>query len=193
MARGEATKVRCKRLTEIALQKAAVQISVTETDSMAMKTCTDGSQENGASRYYKVLKMDIFMYILIVFGGWNSIGFIPRFCLIKTLYSVGNWIIEDEEAIGNVQMDTNCKKAMHFITLIKQYQELALIACDAGEFLGRRSEITWEHGEGELREWSESKGDVLYQLGNYCENRVLNLKRLLKELIQTQTNLSHCL
>ena len=44
-------------------------------------------------------------------------------------------------------MDANSKKAMHFINSINQYQELALRAHDAGEFLGRRAEITWEHGE----------------------------------------------
>ena len=82
-------------------------------------------------------------------------------------------------------MDANSKKAMRFINLIKQYQELALIACDAGEFLARRAKITWEHGEGALSQWSERKGDVLYQLAAYYEKRVLNLKRLLKELIET--------
>ena len=69
-------------------------------------------------------------------------GFIPEFCLINTLCSLGNCIIDDEEAIGNVQMDANSKKAMHFISLIKQYQELALTAHEAGEFLGRRAEIS---------------------------------------------------
>ena len=43
----------------------------------------------------------------------------------------------------------------------------------------------WEHGQGELSEWSERKGDNLYQLGNYYKKRVLNLKRLFKELIET--------
>ena len=81
-------------------------------------------------------------------------------------------------------MDANSKKTMRFINLIKQYQELALTACDAGEFLARRAKTTWEHGEGELSEWSESKGDVLYQLADYYEKRVLNLKRLLKDLIE---------
>ena len=50
-------------------------------------------------------------------------GFIPEFCLVRTLCSVDNSIIDDEEAITNVQMDANSKKAMHFISLIKQYQE----------------------------------------------------------------------
>ena len=82
-------------------------------------------------------------------------------------------------------MDTNPQKAMHFISLIKQCQELTLSACDAGEFLRSRAEITWEHGQEDLSEWSEWKEAVLYQLGNYYEKRVLNLKRLLKELIET--------
>ena len=69
----------------------------------------------------------------------------------------------------NVHMDANSKKAMHFISLTKQYQELALTARDAGEFLGRRAEITWEHGEGNLIERSERKGDALYQLADYYE------------------------
>ena len=43
----------------------------------------------------------------------------------------------------------------------------------------------WERVEGDLSEWSERKGDVLYQLANYYEKRILNLKRLLKELIET--------
>ena len=42
-----------------------------------------------------------------------------------------------------------------------------------------------EHGQEDLNEWSEGKGDDLYPLGNDYEKRVLNLKRLLKELIET--------
>ena len=38
-------------------------------------------------------------------------------------------------------MDTNSKKAMHFISLIRQYQELVVTARDADEFMGRREEI----------------------------------------------------
>ena len=56
-----------------------------------------------------------------------------------------------------MQMDANSKKAMHFISLIKQYQELAVTARHANEFLGRRAEIIWGHGEGYLSERSESK------------------------------------
>ena len=82
-------------------------------------------------------------------------GFIPRFRLIKKLYSVGNWRLDDEEEIGNVQMHANSKQAMQFIHLIKQYQELTIIERDAGELQGSRAEITWEHDEGELSEWSE--------------------------------------
>ena len=74
---------------------------------------------------------------------------------------------------------------MHFIGFIKQYQELAVTARDASEFRGRRAKITWEHGDGDLIELSERKWDVLYQLSDYYEKRVLNLKRLLKELIET--------
>ena len=43
----------------------------------------------------------------------------------------------------------------------------------------------WEHDQEDLSEWSERKGDALYQLANYYEKRVLNLKRLLKEMIET--------
>ena len=41
--------------------------------------------------------------------------------------------IDAGEAIGNMQMDANSRKAMHFISLIKQYEELALTARDASE------------------------------------------------------------
>ena len=84
-----------------------------------------------------------------------------------------------------MELDAKSKKAMHLIGLIKQCQELAFTKREATEFLRRRAEITWEHDQGNLSEWSERKGDVLYQLGNYYEKRVLNLKRLLKELIET--------
>ena len=46
-----------------------------------------------------------------------------------------------------------------------------------------------EHGQEDLNEWSEGKGDDLYPLGNDYEKRVLNLKRLLKELIETSDQL----
>ena len=82
-------------------------------------------------------------------------------------------------------MDTNSKKAMHFISLIKQYQELVVTAHDTDQFLGRRAEIIWGHGEGDLSEQSERKWGDLHQLADYYEKRVLNLKRLLKELIET--------
>ena len=69
-------------------------------------------------------------------------GFISDFYLINTLCSLGNFIIDDEEAIGNVQMVANSKKAMHFSSLIKQYQKLALIVHEASKFLGRTAEIS---------------------------------------------------
>ena len=47
----------------------------------------------------------------------ESKGFIPEFCLIKTLCLVGNWGVDYEEAIGNMQMEANSQKAMHFISL----------------------------------------------------------------------------
>ena len=50
------------------------------------------------------------MDILTVFGYWNPMGFIPKFCLTKELCSVGIWRIEDEEAIGYVEMDAKSKK-----------------------------------------------------------------------------------
>ena len=59
-------------------------------------------------------------------------------------------------------MDANSKKAMHIISLIKQYQELAVTARDANEFLGRRAEIIFGHGEEDLSERSERKWGVLY-------------------------------
>ena len=125
------------------------------------------------------------MRILIVFGYWNPMGFIPEFCLIKSLYSLGNWGIKYEEANGYVEMSAKSKKAMHFIKLIKQYKELALIARDVGKFLGRRAVTMWENGEEDLSERSEQRGDRLYQLVNFYERGVIKLKRLLIELIET--------
>ena len=69
-------------------------------------------------------------------------GLIPKFCLIKTLCLEANWRIDDEVAIGNVQIVANSKKVMHFINLIKQYQELTLRVHDASKFLGGRANIT---------------------------------------------------
>ena len=125
------------------------------------------------------------MRILAVFGYWNPMGFIPEFCLIKSLCSLGNWRIKYEEAKGYVELDSKSKKAMQFIKLIKQYKELAPTARDAGRFLARRVVTTWENGEEDLSEWSERKGEDFYQLANYYEKRVLKLKRLLVELIET--------
>ena len=125
------------------------------------------------------------MRILAVFGYWNPMGFIPEFCLIKSLCSLGNWGIKYEEANGYVEMSAKSKKAMHFIKLIKQYKELALKARDAGKFLGRRAVTMWENGEEDLSERSEQRGDRLYQLVNFYERGVIKLKRLLIELIET--------
>ena len=92
------------------------------------------------------------MQILTNFGYWNRMGFIPEFCLMKTLCSVGNWGTEDREAIGYVELDAKSKKAMHLMKLIKQCKELVSIARDAGKFLGRRAATTWEHGQEDLSE-----------------------------------------
>ena len=125
------------------------------------------------------------MRILAVFGYWNPMGFIPEFCLIKSLCSLGNWGIKYEEANGYVEMSAKSMKAMHFIKLIKQYKELAFTARDAGKFLGRRTVTMWENGEEDLSERSEQRGDRLYQLVNFYERGVIKLKRLLIELIET--------
>ena len=125
------------------------------------------------------------MHILTVFGYWNPMGFIPEFCLIKELCSVGIWRVKDEEAIGYVEMEAKSQKAMHFIELIKQYKELALTARDAGKFLGRRAVTMWKNGEEDLSEWSERRGDGLYQLVDFYERGVIKLRRLLVELIET--------
>ena len=84
-----------------------------------------------------------------------------------------------------MEVDANYTKAVHCISLIKQCQELVLTMRDASEFLTRRGEITWEHGQEELSEWSERRGGDLYQLPNFYEKGVIKLKRLLKELIET--------
>ena len=68
-------------------------------------------------------------------------------------------------------MDANPKKAMHSINLIKQYQELALTARDVGELLGRRTEITWAHGEGRAERVERA------QRGCFCINWLITMKR----------------
>ena len=84
-----------------------------------------------------------------------------------------------------MEMNAKQKKTMHFIKLIKQYKELALTARDARKFLGRRAVTMWENGEEDLSEWSERRGDGLYQLVDFYERGVIKLKRLLVELIET--------
>ena len=44
-------------------------------------------------------------------------GFIPEFCLIKSLCSLGYWGIKYEEVNGYVELDANSQKAMHFTSL----------------------------------------------------------------------------
>ena len=74
---------------------------------------------------------------------------------------------------------------MHFVKFIKQYKELALTARDVGKFLGRRAMTIWENGEEDLSEWSERRGDALYQLVDSYERGVIKWKRLLAELTET--------
>ena len=125
------------------------------------------------------------MRILAVFRYWNTMGFIPEFCLIKTLCSVDNWGMKDEEANGYVKLDGKSKKVMHLINLIKQCKELASTARGAEKFLGRRTVTTWELGKEELSEWSGGKGEDLHQLAKFYQNGVVKFKRLLLELIET--------
>ena len=135
----------------------------------------------GTIRYYL---RNVYAY----FGSFwvlESNGIHPLILSNKNLCSVGNWRMGDVEAKGYVELDSRSKKAMQFIKLIKQYKELAPTARDAGRFLAKRAVTTWENGEEDLSERSEQRGDVLYQLANYYEKRVLKLKRLLVELIET--------
>ena len=115
----------------------------------------------------------------------ESNGIHPLILSNKDLWSIGIWRVGDVEAKGYVELDSKSKKAMQFIKLIKQYKELAPTARDAGKYLARRAVTTWENGEEDLSEWSEQKGEGFYQLANYYEKRVLKLKRLLVELIET--------
>ena len=58
-----------------------------------------------------------FMHILTVFGYWNPMGFIPEFCIIKALCSVGIQRVRDEKAIGYMEMDAKSKKKKRCILL----------------------------------------------------------------------------
>ena len=60
-----------------------------------------------------------------------------------------------------------------------------LTSRDAGKFLGRRAVTMWENGEEDLSEWSERRGDGLYQSVDFYERGVIKLIRLLVELIET--------
>ena len=51
-----------------------------------------------------------------------------------------------------MQIDANCNKALHFITLIKQCRELALTMHKPSQILRRRALIMWEHVGGDLSE-----------------------------------------
>ena len=42
----------------------------------------------------------------------------------------------------------------------------------------------WENDEEDLSEWSERRGDGLYQLVNFYKRGVIKLKRLFIELIE---------
>ena len=56
---------------------------------------------------------------------------------------------------------------------------------ESNGFIPRLFIITWGRSERDLSEWSARKGDVLYRLADYYKKRVLNLTRLLNELIET--------
>ena len=58
------------------------------------------------------------MFLLTVFGYWNPMGFIPNFCIIKIVCSVGIMRIDGGETVGNMKMDAKSRKAMYFTCLI---------------------------------------------------------------------------
>ena len=62
---------------------------------------------------------NIFAYLHIFFGYSNPMGFIPKFCIIGILCSVGTMRIDDSEKIGNGEVDATSRKAMQLIELIK--------------------------------------------------------------------------
>ena len=62
------------------------------------------NQENGASRCYKVL-LEEYLCVFDSFWVLEFNGIHPLFLSNKKICLVGNWRIEDEEAIGYVELD----------------------------------------------------------------------------------------
>ena len=58
------------------------------------------------------------MHILIVFGYWNPMGFIPEFCLIKALCLVGIWSVAlPPSGAARSQMDQGEGRGYHKMKL----------------------------------------------------------------------------
>ena len=109
----------------------------------------------------------------------------PKYCPINVLCSVGVMRIEGGEMDENEEVDTRLRKTMQLIELIGLYRELAMMARDVGEFLGRCAETIWSNGDEDLVEWNKRKGDRMYQLGEVYEGEVIELKRHVHELVET--------
>ena len=139
-------------------------------------------------KHYKVLANE-YLCIYGWFLGTRIQWILPQILSNKYSMSTGIIRIDGGEKIWNLEMDANSRKAIQIIELMKQYRELALTARDAGKFLGRRAEISWETGNENLVEWSERKGDGMHPMVELYEEGVIKLKRRLHRLIQTSDGL----
>ena len=98
------------------------------------------NQENGASRYYKVLKSG---YIYDIRSIWvlESNGIHPQIKHLQDLKTRDEVKTDD-----NGGMSDNSEKAMNSINLMKQYKELALTARKVVHLFVRQAEVDWNRG-----------------------------------------------
>ena len=77
------------------------------------------------------------------------------------------------------------EKARNLIERIKMYRELALTAREAGAYVGGSAVTWWRHGDEEMVEWSERKGDQLYSIVDFYEREAVKATDQLYELIRS--------
>ena len=65
------------------------------------------------------------------------------------------------------------------------YKELDVIAREAGGYFERSAMTWWHHGDEEMMEWSERKGDHLYSMVELYEREAVKATDQLYELISS--------
>ena len=93
---------------------------------------------------------------------------------------------ENDKTIGEDCKETEKReKAKILIEKTKQYRDLAKTAQEVGRYFEGSAIAWWRHGNEEMVDWSERKGDHLYNITEYYKEEAVKSSNQLYTIIGT--------